>query len=457
MTDQTDLFAAGDTDGALLTELLARAPCVFVKKLSNNDRDWSVFPNKHQRGVYIPAPQRDGGFFPKLMTKARPKPEDKPIREAWFRTEWPQTGEVRTDTHLSHYTSKGEETHLTRLPKAAFRDLSPASWFVMAPIDSETPAYECLTIDSTSEAAGQLMDELGLNAEFSVGVLEPASIAAAERDLLMSFAEEAALAWMTGKIASFSDASAVMPSTAGLATLAREAFLKTAGLDALDPFALKAPGDAIRQISRVIEWDLFRDFQRRERAIQLVRAIFGDAPSEPGMKAVIKRIIDATPEIDAIMLSASQQRKSRAGYSFEHQIEAMLTAGCVPFAKQVVMDAAKRRPDFVLPSLLQLKKKVTGPSRGLILSAKTTLRERWKQVQNEMKGGNDLYLVTVDENIAGNAIEAMAAINIRLVVPEALKKSTDAVYSQHANVLDFATFFGFELKAQRMPAWAGVV
>jgi len=453
MSAQTDLFADAEADGALLAAVLGRAPRVLVKKLSNNDRDWAQMPNKHQGGVYVPLAERDGGFFPALVDKVRADPTADPIREAWFRTEWPQTGETKTDTRLVNYTSKGEETHMTRLPKAAFDTLSPASWLVMAPLSTDPAGYECLTIDSNSDAAVQLLDVLGLDPAVSAGVLEPASVAAVERDRLMDFAEQAAFAWMNGTIAAFAGARAVMPVTADLATLAREAWLTDAGLERLDPFAIARPGDAIRQISRVIEWELFRDFQRRERAVELVRAILGDVPGEPGMNSVVRRLVDATPDIDRIMLSASQQRKSRAGYSFEHQIEAMMAAGGVPFEKQVVMDASRRRPDFVLPSLPHLKRTLEGAERGLILSAKTTLRERWKQVENEIGGGTDLFLATVDESIAATAIEAMAAMNIRLVVPESLKTSRDTEYGRHGNVLDFATFFGSELASRRIPAW----
>lgn len=455
MSLQSDLFPAEISYEALLSDLLARAPRVFVKKLSNNDRDWAQKANKHQGGVYVPTAERDGGFFPTLTAKMRKDASAAPIREAWFRTEWPQIGEARDDTHLVNYTSKGEETHMTRLPKAAFRGLSPASWLVMAPMD-RAPAmtFECLTIDSASDAAAVLIDTLVLDAEFSVGVLEPAVIAAAERDSIMDFAEQVAAAWLAGGIAPFAVQHAAMPPTAELAALARARFLERAGLRSLDPFAIDLPGDAIREISRVIEWDIFREFQRRERAVELVRAIFGDTPEEPSMKSVIRRLVDAVPDIDRIMLSASQQRKSRAGYSFEHQIEAMLAAGGVPFGKQVVMDA-KKRPDFVLPSLSHLRRGLEGPQRGLILSAKTTLRERWKQVEREMGGQSDLFLATVDENIAANAIEEMASMSIMLVVPEALKKSKATEYVRHANVLDFATFFSGELRGRRMPAWGG--
>lgn len=452
MPPQPDLFDRDDATGAILADLLARAPQVLVKKLSNNDRDWARLANKHQAGVYIPPAQRDGGFFPPLAAKLRADHGADEIREVFFLTEWPQVNDQRR-TRLVNYTSKGAETHMTGVPRAAFADLGPASWLVMArkPAAPE-PTFLCLTVDSGSEAAGVLTETLGLGADFTVGVLEPASVVALERDLIIDFAQEVAAAWLAGDISRFAGARAVLPGTAVLAELARNAFLESRGIATLDPFALDAPGDAIREISRVIEWDLFRDFQRKERAVELVRAVFGDEPADLDMGSVVRRMVDSVGEIDRIMLSASQQRKSRAGYSFEHQIEAMLVAGNVPFAKQVVMDARKR-PDFVLPSLKHLRIDLEGPARGLILSAKTTLRERWKQVEREM-GGSDLFLATVDETVAANAIEDMASMNITLVVPEGLKQSKSTEYVRHANVMDFASFFGDELRDRRMLAWA---
>lgn len=452
MSQQIDLFPE-DGSGGLLANVLRRAGRVFVKKLSNNDRDWARLPNKHQAGVYVPPRERDSGFFPPLVAKERNKPDADEIRETWFHTEWPQYG-IGRKTRLVHYTSKGSETHMTGVPKEAFATLSPASWLVMVRADRDGgPGFICLTIDSNADEAGILVEILGLGANFVSGILDPAAIMALERDRIMDFAEEVALAWLAGDIARFAADRAALPDTAALAAMARASFLQRDGLSSLDPFALECPGDAVREISRVIEWDLFREFQRRERAVELVRIVLGDDAVKIGMKGVVRRLVDATAAVDRLMLSASQQRKSRAGYSFEHQIEAMLADGGIPFAKQVVIDARKR-PDFVLPSLTHLRKALDGPERGLILSAKTTLRERWKQVQREM-GGSGLFLATVDDSIAANAIEDMASMGIVLVVPESLKVSKSTEYVRHDNVLDFATFFRDELKARRMPAWAG--
>jgi hypothetical protein len=229
-----------------------------------------------------------------------------------------------------------------------------------------------------------------------------------------------------------------MPPTAELARIAREQFLKKYSLKKLDPFALSAPGDALHEISRNIEWDLFRGFQHSERSIELIMLILGEEPRNLSAKDVIRKLIDQFSAIDALMLSAAQQRKSRAGYSYEHHIEAMLKGGNIPFEKQVIIEA-KKRPDFVLPSLAFIDSSNAEAASGLILSAKTTLRERWKQVEREM-GNRRLYLTTVDENIAGNAIDDMASIRITLVIPERLKKAKETEYAGHKNVITFREF-----------------
>lgn len=450
---QGDLFAqSGDEGESLLPDLLHRAELVLVKKLSNNDRDWAQLTHKHQGGVYMPPAQRDGGFFPPLVAKEREPGADE-IRETFFRTEWPQYGEAKEDTRLVHYTSKGAETHMTRLPKAAFAQLSPASFLVMARLPGAEGTYSCLTIDAASDEASVLRDIFALPADFVIGEFEPQAHLAAERARIIDFAEEVIAAWLAGSIADFAQQSAAMPATAVLAERARVQFLATHGLADLNPFDLECPGDAVRDISRNIEWELFRTFQRRERAVALVRIILGDEPGTLTPQRIIRSLVDNIGEVDRLMLSASQQRKSRAGYSFEHHIEAMLTAGSVPFAKQVVMDA-KKRPDFVLPSLKHLRKPPEGSAPGLILSAKTTLRERWKQVQREMVDGR-LFLATVDESIAANAIEDMRALDIILVVPEALRTSTSTEYVRHANVISFKGFFEDVLGGRHLPVWMG--
>ena len=67
--------------------------------------------------------------------------------------------------------------------------------------------------------------------------------------------------------------------------------------------------------------------------------------------------------------------------------------------------------------------------------------------------GRELFLATVDESIAANAIEDMATLGIVLVVPEALKKSKDTEYVRHDNVIGFKDFFDVEIARLRLPGW----
>ncbi|WP_421760319.1 type II restriction endonuclease [Devosia sp.] len=446
MSQQSEFaFEQSGPDADLLVALIGKADLVFVKKLSNNDRDWARFANKHQAGVYIPHRERDSGFFPELAEKPLRDPDGHTIRETFFRTFWPQVNEVR-ETRLVHYTSKGQETHLTRLPQENFSDLLPASFIVIGRITGKTGhEYECLTIDSGSDEAELLAESFSLDPEFLVQVFDPAAVRGAERDKVFDFADQVIAAWLDGKIASFASGHAAMPTTLQLALKAQGAWLEKTGQPNMDPFALHNPGDVLREISRSIEWELFREYQRRERSVELVRIVFGDTPNNLSPSEIIRALVDEFPRVDALMLSASQQRKSRAGYSYEHHIEAMLLGGNIPFEKQVVIEA-KKRPDFILPSLTFLSSKSDSAATGLILSAKTTLRERWKQVEREMGGKRRLFLSTVDENIAGNAIEDMASLGVHLVIPESLKKSKLAEYEGHCNVLGFREFCESQIK-----------
>jgi hypothetical protein len=455
-------FEQSRADADLLSRLLERSERVLVKKLSNNDRNWTKqkldkdgkpVPGKrmtNQAGVYVPREQRDSGFFPDMKAKAREKGDE--IREVSFRTIWLQYGDQeRTDTHLVNYRSKGEETHLTRIPRVAFIDLLPASFLVMGRMVTDGEIwFECLTIDSGSDEAELLAELFNIEPDFHIDIFEPAERRKAETERILDFAEQVIAAWLAGDISGFSARNAAMPATIDLARMARDSFMTKYGLKKIDPFVLDAPGDALREISRMIEWDLFREYQRRERSVELVRLILGDAPKETSAAAVIRRLIDELPAVDALMLSASQQRKSRAGYSYEHHIETMLQDGNIPFEKQVIL-ASKKRPDFILPSLAFIDGKQEGAETGLILSAKTTLRERWKQVERE-KGTRRLYLTTVDENIAGSVIEDMASINVNLVIPESLRKSKESEYEGHDNVLSFREFCT-DVVHPHLPSW----
>lgn len=95
-----------------------------------------------------------------------------------------------------------------------------------------------------------------------------------------------------------------------------------------------------------------------------------------------------------------------------------------------------------------LKSKKRTFEAAMVLSAKTTLRERWKQVSME-KFNCALFLATVDDRVSSAAIDDMNTQGIHLVVPESLKKSTETCYKGKINVISFREFFDEEISVKR--------
>lgn len=413
---------------------------LFVKKLSRNDTSWADDSGKHQAGFYIPRPIREAGFFPELQADNPAKPH---IFHAECAVLWPQTGEV-TASHMRHYSNKGPETHFTVLPRALFQDLTPASLLLAGRLARPMAGctYWIVVLDSASEEAELLETALDLEAGFHYGRFEPARFEDASRlarDETDELIERLTKAVTTGNLEQLLAEYADIPDPASIAAAARDDWLRTNGFASLDPWAIPNPGDAIMEISRDIEFRHYKRFELRRRAAELVSLLAG--PSDL-VTSVVKRF----PQIDRIFLSASQQRKTRAGRSFEHHIAASMKAGRIRFVEQAVTGG--RRPDFVLPDLSTLRNRKRAYGDALVVAAKTTLRERWKQVSSE-KLNCDVLLATVDDRVAATSIREMADAGIRLVVPEALKASDEAHYKGQPNVLSFREFFDREIRSAR--------
>ena len=445
LVGQEDLFDGSESID-FLEEIFSRSEQLYLKKLSRNDRDWARLENKKQSGVYISPVDRDGGFFPALNLKKR-SPGEPPILEAFFETVWPEVNERKT-SRLVNYTSKGPETHFTRLPKAAFKSLNPASFLL---IGREANSFTCITVDSQQPGYEIIIDRLSLPPDFAAGIFNLEAVERRSRSELASFVEAILGALAAGRIEEPSKKYAKLPPSTEVAALARNRYLRDNNLDSLSPFLLDNPGDAIRTISRGIEYEIIKERQLRAKAVELVRVIVGDEPNS-GIDQVVRNIAYRYADIDAILLSASQQRRSRAGLSFEHHISAMLTDGGIPFEEQVILES-KKRPDFILPSLALYNQHGRTYSEALVLSAKTTLRERWKQVPMEINNC-ELFLATVDETISENAIQEMGARGIFLVVPESLKDSDTTEYKDSASVISFKEFFLNNIRATRWPLWS---
>lgn len=143
------------------------------------------------------------------------------------------------------------------------------------------------------------------------------------------------------------------------------------------------------------------------------------------------------------------RRKSRAGKSLEHHLSAIFTIQKLIFEEQVVTEN-KKKPDFLFPNGVCYHN-FDFPAEDLtILGAKTTCKDRWRQVINEADRVDERYLFTLQPGISKYQLKEMADENVKLVVPVTQINSYPEEYRESLNTLN-----GFieivKEKQERMP------
>lgn len=113
------------------------------------------------------------------------------------------------------------------------------------------------------------------------------------------------------------------------------------------------------------------------------------------------------------------RRKSRAGKSLEHHLSAIFDENKIDYSSQAVTEGNKR-PDFLFPSK-EAYYDMSFPVDQLVsLAAKTTCKDRWRQVLSEANRLNNSpkYLCTLQQGISSAQMDEMQEGNVILVVPK---------------------------------------
>lgn len=133
---------------------------------------------------------------------------------------------------------------------------------------------------------------------------------------------------------------------------------------------------------------------------------------------------DAQTTVDKFIqvgLSFSNRRKSRAGSSLEHHLAAIFDEHGLEYTPQAITEG-KKKPDFLFPSESAYQD-MNFPSEKLIfLGAKTTCKDRWRQVLNEANRIPHKYLFTLQQSISADQLQEMHEENLTLVVPSEYHK-----------------------------------
>ena len=132
----------------------------------------------------------------------------------------------------------------------------------------------------------------------------------------------------------------------------------------------------------------------------------------------ISRGFATVDEFIAMANMVLNRRKSRAGKSLEHHLSAVFEGNDIQYTAQAVTEGNKR-PDFLFPSQAAYHNAAFPTEKLISLAAKTTCKDRWRQVINEADRlrGLPKYLCTLQQGISPAQMDEMQSENVILVVP----------------------------------------
>jgi hypothetical protein len=136
-------------------------------------------------------------------------------------------------------------------------------------------------------------------------------------------------------------------------------------------------------------------------------------------------------------LSVQNRRKSRAGQALEHHLEAIFNTHAIRHARGAETEN-KNKPDFLFPGQDEYRDPSFPASRLTMLGAKSTLKDRWRQVLSEAARIDAKHLLTLEPGISENQTTEMQAKNLQLVVPRSLHATFRA--PQRAWLMDLSGF-----------------
>ena len=139
------------------------------------------------------------------------------------------------------------------------------------------------------------------------------------------------------------------------------------------------------------------------------------------------------------------RRKSRAGKSLEHHLAEIFTASHLRFEEQVITENRKK-PDFIFPDGESYHNFMFPSDKLTMLGAKTTCKDRWRQVLNEADRIPNKHLFTLQRGVSRNQLQEMKDEHLTLVVPR--DNISLFLPEFHENIMCLSDFIGMVRERQ---------
>lgn len=342
----------------------------FCKFLSAND---TGLTGGHQAGIYISKPA-----VPILFNKYFEKGNN---QERWVKINW-QDGS-RTDTRFIYYgRGTRNEYRITNFGRG-FEFLNydyTGALFVL--IKDDETEYQGFVLNSDDEI-NQFLEA------FNISPTETNNIINKQNCNLELVEKQALYDFIVTLDVDF-------PSSEIMSCKARE--IENAVYDHINYITLNPDKKLLDWTD--MEFKLFRALEHA-RYGEMIRKGFNDVE-----------------EFISVANQVLNRRKSRAGKSLEHHLAAIFDGNKLKYTAQAVTEGNKK-PDFLFPSQEAYHNLNFTADKLVSLAAKTTCKDRWRQVINEADRlrGQNKFLCTLQQGVSPAQMDEMQAEKVILVVP----------------------------------------
>lgn len=354
----------------LSIQAVKTAKTSFCRFITGNDAGST---GSHQAGFYIPK-----NAAPLLFGEPCRRGEN---REKWVTIKW--QNDIETASRFIYYGQKTRnEYRITRFGKnfEFLQDRYVGSLIIIAEI--ETDYYKAFVLESDDDIES-FLSYFNLSTEQTNQLID-LSQARDKGDMLR-------LAIME-RIKDLQD----FPMTHEMGKMAQDIYNR---LNGVTPEQIRKTPDKILMSWYSAEWELFRSLEEK---------VYKPVYTQPFEDC--QSLIDFSNKI-------LNRRKSRAGKSLEHHLSAIFDAEDLIFEEQAVTENNKK-PDFLFPNSESYHNFEFPAEDITVLGAKTTCKDRWRQVTTEADRVDEKYLFTLQPGISRNQLKEMAAEKVLLVVPE---------------------------------------
>jgi len=128
------------------------------------------------------------------------------------------------------------------------------------------------------------------------------------------------------------------------------------------------------------------------------------------------------------------------GYSLQNQLAALFDSHKLECKAQAITEG-KNKPDFIFPGSEEYRDRKFKSELLVMLGAKSTLKERWRQILTEAARIPRKHLCTLEPSISKDQTDDISNHAVQLVIPESFHETyTNAQKKQLWTVSTFVEF-----------------